>query len=261
MQSVYFIFYNFLGRFGQGVYRGSPHFPSSFSWLGPADKMASGHGYNTATQPWHNFAKNYNGQQGVHAYPGSYGYPPTPPEDTAHSSAAAAAAAAQHQQQQAAAAAVAGQHQDHPMSESPMPQQIQQQQSNQQSHSQHQSESTVGARMTPDRITASPAGPNLPVDGIKADPSVATYPSAIFGHSFPSKSSLSSLSPPHNSSHPAGYPTAYSSHGSMDFSAATSYSGFYPTTSMFGKPFPVISSSATSPSGDKSKNVKRNSAG
>ena len=242
------------------MYRGAPPF-APLSWLN-SDKP-QGHGYNN--QAWQSFAKHYQAHQGHHqAYSSTYGYPPTPPDDTGHN----AAAQQQQQQQQAAAIAAATvaavqQHQEHPMSTSPMPQAqgtTQPPQLNSAAHGQQEAAAT-GARMTPDRLTGSPAvGSHLNLECIKTDPSVS-YPSSIFGSSFGvggSKTAIS-ISPTHNTGHPAGY-SSYPTHSSMDFSSP-GYSGFYPGTSMFGKPFGNIPTSAVSPNGDKNKNAKRNSAG
>lgn len=237
------------GRFGQSsMYRAHPHFPTPLhSWLG-TDKMAAAaapSAYNTPASSWHTpFAKTYQPtptpahqtHQSAQGY-AAYGYPPTPPEETASAAASQQAPQQQQQQQQ--------QPQDHPMSTSPMPQQQQQPQ-------QHDNP-TAAARMTPDRVTASPSG--VAGSEIKSD---SVY-SPAFSSSFASKPALS-LSPAHTTAHPAGYST-YPTHSSMDFTHS-GYSGFYPSsgmTSMFSKPFSTVPATALSPSHEKSKNTKRSS--
>ncbi|MPC30820.1 Trans-acting T-cell-specific transcription factor GATA-3 [Portunus trituberculatus] len=235
-------------RFGQGgMYRAHPHFPTPLhSWLG-SDKMAAAAvaptAYNTPAASWHTpFAKTYQPtptpahqtHQPTQGYAG-YGYPPTPPDDSPTAAT-----------QQGPPPPPQQQPHEHPMSTSPMPQQAQQQ----------PQPEPPAARMTPDRVTASPAGATIAgVNDIKSDSSYTP----VFSSSFPSKPSLS-LSPAHSTAHPSGY-TGYPSHTSMDF-AHTGYSSFYPSsgmTSMFSKPFPSVPSTPISPSQEKSKNSKRSS--
>lgn len=245
------------GRFGQGgMYRAHPHFPTPLhSWLG-SDKMAAAAvaptAYNTPAASWHTpFAKTYQPtptpahqtHQAAQGY-AAYGYPPTPPDDTPTAAA-----------QQGPPPPPQPQPQEHPMSASPMPQLSQEQQ--QQQQQQAQSEQQPAARMTPDRVTASPGGSIAGVNDIKVDSSYTP----VFSSSFPSKPSLS-LSPAHSTAHPSGY-TGYPTHSSMDF-AHTGYSGFYPSSgmsSMFSKPFHSVPSTPISPSQEKSKNTKRSSTG
>ncbi|XP_050737911.1 GATA-binding factor 3-like [Eriocheir sinensis] len=242
------------GRFGQGgMYRAHPHFPTPLhSWLG-SDKMAAAAvaptAYNTPAASWHTpFAKTYQPtptpahqtHQAAQGY-AAYGYPPTPPDDTPTAAAQQGPPPPQPQPQ------------EHPMSASPMPQLSQEQQ--QQQQQQAQSEQQPAARMTPDRVTASPGGSIAGVNEIKGDSSYTP----VFSSSFPSKPSLS-LSPAHSTAHPSGY-TGYPTHSSMDF-AHTGYSGFYPSSgmsSMFSKPFHSVPSTPISPSQEKSKNTKRSS--
>ncbi|XP_042234390.1 GATA-binding factor 3-like [Homarus americanus] len=235
------------GRFAQGgMYRSHPHFPTPLhSWLG-ADKMAAAapSAYNTPASSWHTpFAKTYQPtptpahqtHQPTQGYVG-YGYPPTPPEETPTAANTQQAPPPPPPPQQP-------QPQDQPMSTSPIPQQQPQQ-------------DTSAARMTPDRVTASPGGGGGGgVSDIKSD---SAY-TPVFS-SFASKPSLS-LSPTHPTAHPTGYP-GYHTHSSMDFAAHTGYSGFYPSSgmsSMFTKPFSTVPATAISPSHEKSKNSKRSS--